>query len=861
MTAATTAVVAKREIALILWFICVGGKILIEMEISQDQKEIKTVDSENEEVMEEGSVQVEEVEEAIVDEGVHAEAEAVVKEEEEEEDVIMIENPIKVVEAAIQKVEEKWNQVVSSKPRLLQLQSRLELNPYDSDTRMQLIKEVIQTKDQNNIRLVFEDALLTFPSNDRIWLQYIDYEKTYGDYDHIETIFKSCMQKVPTLALYTEYLSYILYVHTADTIDLAKSQKTIVDTYEYILTAVGSDKDAGQLWIRFLNFVKEMDAPSSYEEQQKMDKLRSIFLRAIHIPLLNIEDIWKEYDAFENNLSKLTAKKFISDQAAGYMTARGVTKDLLGLLEPLEKSNKWWFAAPPTWSSAQVQVLNQWKRYLAWEASNPLQYEDKNLLIQRVMFAYKSALLVLRFYGEIWNDAANFLVKMGKREEGIKLLRLGFDENRGNILILFTLVELLEADKVDFTPIFDTVLTEKEAELQGLNAKYDKESEELYAQLRQSQISTILDEDEGERRERERDLKKDQKNEVEARVEVNRRKAIEQLKEATTLIWIVYMRLTRRSQSIRNSRLVFSRARKSPLITNEIFTASALMEYYVNKDPIVAGKIFEVGLKTFPLNEDSVDYVLHYLDFLMSLNDDNNTRALFERALAVIPQDKAKKLWKKYIDYETQYGDLTNLNGIQRRMDAIYPAVEVNSNESAKLMAKKWMYFDMDYIGTVELGVKELEKYNRSAAPAAKVKQGGNSYVSNGERQSTMLGVNSDKFAKPDLSRWALYKPEAGQGKSIAINDLGGSGESSVVGTILIPEQLANFMTLLPRKESYNGKIINLVELISVVLRIPLPQLATPKYVPAPAGKSDIVYKYLTLERYKETRKMGGGRR
>ena len=52
--------------------------------------------------------------------------------------------------------------------------------------------------------------------------------------------------------------------------------------------------------------------------------MRKIFHKAVHTPILNIEEIWKEYDAFENNLSKLTAKKFIADQAGGYMTARGL---------------------------------------------------------------------------------------------------------------------------------------------------------------------------------------------------------------------------------------------------------------------------------------------------------------------------------------------------------------------------------------------------------------------------------------------------------------------------------------------------------------------------------------------------------
>jgi Suppressor of forked protein (Suf) len=50
------------------------------------------------------------------------------------------------------------------------------------------------------------------------------------------------------------------------------------------------------------------------------------------------------------------------------------------------------------------------------------------------------------------------------------------------------------------------------------------------------------------------------------------------------------------------------------------------MEYHVNKDPVVAGKIFEVGLKNFNLKEDAeaASYISHYIDFLIGLNDDNS---------------------------------------------------------------------------------------------------------------------------------------------------------------------------------------------------------------------------------------------
>lgn len=83
--------------------------------------------------------------------------------------------------------------------------------------------------------------------------------------------------------------------------------------FEYVLNTVGTDKESGQLWMNYIQFVKSntvnlhlFKPASTYEVQQQMDILRKIFHKAIHTPLHNIELIWKEYDAFENNVSKLT---------------------------------------------------------------------------------------------------------------------------------------------------------------------------------------------------------------------------------------------------------------------------------------------------------------------------------------------------------------------------------------------------------------------------------------------------------------------------------------------------------------------------------------------------------------------------
>lgn len=109
-----------------------------------------------------------------------------------------------------------------------------------------------------------------------------------------------------------------------------------------------------------------------------------------------------------------------------------------------------------------------------------------------------------------------------------------------------------------------------------------------------------------------------------------------------------------------------------------------------------------------------------------------------------------------------------------------------------------------------------------------------------------------DRFPRPDLAVWMVYKPEAGQAKGapvISSTDNPGQLEEKMntssifTGTILVPEQIATFMAALPRKEGYNGisrlilgPVINTVELLAVIFKMPIPVLKTPKYVPAPLG-------------------------
>jgi cleavage stimulation factor subunit 3 len=84
---------------------------------------------------------------------------------------------------------------------------------------------------------------------------------------------------------------------------------------------------------------------------------------------------------------------------------------------------------------------------------------------------------------------------------------------------------------------------------------------------------------------------------------------------------IMYMRFCNRAEHLQSFRNAFKQARKDRWTPWEVYEAAALMEYHCTKAATVATKIFEKGLEIFP---DEIDFVLRYLGFLISINDETS---------------------------------------------------------------------------------------------------------------------------------------------------------------------------------------------------------------------------------------------
>lgn len=215
------------------------------------------------------------------------------------------------------------------------------------------------------------------------------------------------------------------------------------------------------------------------------------------------------------------------------------------------------------------------------------------------------------------------------------------------------------------------------------------------------------------------------------------------------------------------------------------------MEYHNSKDANVAGKVFSLGQKTF---SDNPNFVCQYLDFLIQMNDDNNTRALFERTLATMPAEKSGPIWLKFLDYENKYGDLASVQNVEKRRIEAMANTSVNTMESFLI---RQSYLDIQNIQEEELGSlarqQLLMDQNNHAANASsngaqnvnaeltqiqpppqlqqaqqQAQQQQHHHGKDNQKRPLLEPVHPERYPRPDLNQWQSFKPSAEANRRVA---------------------------------------------------------------------------------------------
>ena len=305
-----------------------------------------------------------------------------------------------------------------------------------------------------------------------------------------------------------------------------------------------------------------------------------------------------------------------------------------------------------------------------------------------------------------------------------------------------------------------------------------------------------------------------------------------------SLCYIQYMKFCRRAEGTSSARQIFKKARDDPRTSYHVYVASALMEYYCTKDSKISGNIFELGFKRF--KSDS-RYVHEYLNFLSHLNDDNNTRVLYERALTTdaLKPDHAIDIWNKFLEFETNIGDLAVIKNIEKRRSQAFDLSGLFTTCPTARLIERYKYIDLypctkeelSLIGYSSDGHNDIKtpfKNNENVSTTClDVSNNQSSFSANDSRtnisdtsKNTTLALPiPKKIFTPDTSQMVPFKPKF---KWIV-------GEHRVSGgTFPIPPAASALCQTLPPPDCYQGPFVMVDRLMDVFMTMKLPNSLLP---------------------------------
>ncbi|KAG4436132.1 hypothetical protein IFR05_008375 [Cadophora sp. M221] len=589
------------------------------------------------------------------------------------------------------------------------LEDRIKEDPRgDLDAWLSLISEHRKRNKLDDARVVYERFFKVFPQAAEIWVAYTEMELENDNFSAAENIFGRSLLTVANVQLWLVYLNYIRRRNDLTNDATGTARATISQSYDFVLANIGIDKDSGRLWQEYIQFIRGAPGQiggSSWQDQQKMDQLRKAYQRAVNVPMSSLNGLWKEYDQFEMSLNKITGRKFLQEKSPSYMSARSANTALETLTRGLVRTTLPKLPPAPGFEGDQEyqQQVQLWKGWISWEQEDPLVLKDEEAEIykQRVLYVYKQAVMALRFWPEIWVDAADWCFNNGMEKDGDTFLNDGFLANPESCLVAFKKADRLESTlstgesdksslergaivRAPFDKLLDTLYEmAKQVKVQE-NAELKKVEETPYVDDIDASIRAITKADDDEDNDADTQYQEAAKAARRKVVQESYAQQTELLSRTISFTWIALMRSMRRIQGkgspkdsgkdAGGSRKVFADARGRGKLTSDVYVAAALIEHQVYRDP-AGTKIFERGAKLFP---EDASFTLEYLKHLLSIGDTTNARVTFQTVVSRLTQkpemvSKAKPLYAYFHKYESQYGELSQIAKLEQRMAEIFP--------------------------------------------------------------------------------------------------------------------------------------------------------------------------------------------
>ena len=421
------------------------------------------------------------------------------------------------------------------------------------------------------------------------------------------------------------------------------------------------------LWKQYLEWVKSwIPNPNMNTDhalgQQQMITLRSIYQRLVTHPMTGLDQLYLEYETFERGQSEALAQALLQEYTPKYQHARStyLERNRVYNFADLQMGR---LATPPVDISdedfaakmdEEYQLLTLWKKRCSYERTNPERLEPGALAV-RVRQAYKELICVLTRYPEVWHMWSSWeILQSGSDEKvtfSVSVLELGQEHIPDCSLLAYAEVQLMERhtdSPTDCLTIMESYLQRSPNTLafvlyQQLIRRYKgmKEARSVFAKARR-----ILKEDMASDSPQMDGVEvveiKHEATEGDDGVEVlakaiaaengKRKMVTNRLDPEIGIIVKGSLKVALNSNEDSSEQESETKV-TSGAITWQLYASHATMEHRLNNSPVVAARIYELGLRKHISFLTKAPYVMRYAQLLMELQDTENLRALLTRAV------------------------------------------------------------------------------------------------------------------------------------------------------------------------------------------------------------------------------------
>lgn len=675
---------------------------------------------------------------------------------------------------------------------------------YNVELQESLLEEGLKVPGKE--RAAFEAFLDIFPTAGPVWKRYVQFELDHSHLEAAEELFKRCLVASVNVELWKLYLDHTMKVSENLKIGPMERKKMMKDAFEYALGHIGLDVDATVIWEEYLAWKRR----EGFDPTAVCD----IFARALSIPMHGLDRMWRDFEKF---IEKLPRPPSTTELVAKFSTAKRVFEDRIKQTEGLTKNA---LARPPRRYRPDSKANNA-ASHTGAAFSSTSSFSDYSTADGTSSSNADSNQSTNDFHQtRLWKQLIEFEKANPQDLDENKLAeRVTFTFNQALVALYhypeiwhqsaqyqLSIGKVEECKKVYASALKVLpqclILYFEFAEFLELN-NFSKESDVLYKSL----VKTFFPDNE--------------------------------------LVWIQYLYYSRRVHGIQAARKVFFKLRKlSNVCSHHSYVAAAQLEYYVNKDPHVARKVFELG---YQLYEREPMFLTHYVDFLYHQSEDSHMRVLFEKILANLPPSQSLELWNRFIKFETICGNLEPAAKLQTRRSHAFPGMDPSGILAA---VQRYRFLDLWPVSEAELssfdnafempedGSAE-DEYAQDSAFGTHDSRGTNA-SSNGSSKNAHENAGSKDGASgsashnlnttivmPDLKQMQLYK-----GTGVA-------GQSATSATLSF--RLDELMGRLPSARDWSGPMVNIELLMQSILNfIEIPNVPMAAHARQAALKFDV---------------------